>query len=492
MGRSELYTGPDSLWISHDAGATWQLSGLTPVAEHFYDIFGSEESVIITAIGSKEFRYYPETDTWTEAGLPDSIYYQTIFEFDSVWFAFTAGSGQMYRSVDDGFNWTQVSTKNWDNGYPIMTETANAMYMVSFDALYKSIDKGLTWTITSLIDFDCNAMYPAPNGLYVSNANGLFVLSEPDLSITTSYSGIVASHVGNLHLQEDQLWFTSSGHSISRLNTTTNAYEFDLYGGSGIEDIVTLDGRVFALQDGTKVIRSNDNGATWKSASPPQLYSPFDQLFSDNHKLYLGGTSIFSPGYTEESLISDDYGSEWKPFDNNIWYYSHPYLLARRGDMLFAASRNKIYRSDQDQNWETISMDNYSSGDIVRLYACDNFIIVIFYDSNYQTFISSDDGDTWKEITFNPAYFTFRSGFTELICIEENIIGTNTRVPSDIFLSTDRGDSWQLFNQGFNFHYISGFDVDAKYIYLASSGQGLWRRKIVDIQAVSTEYIDLK
>src|SRR5688572_20582081 len=44
MGRSELYTGLDSLWISHDAGATWQLSGLTPVAEYFYDIYGSEES----------------------------------------------------------------------------------------------------------------------------------------------------------------------------------------------------------------------------------------------------------------------------------------------------------------------------------------------------------------------------------------------------------------------------------------------------------------
>src|SRR5688572_2778585 len=40
-GLSELYTGPDSLWISHDAGNTWQISTLTPVAEHFYDIYGS-------------------------------------------------------------------------------------------------------------------------------------------------------------------------------------------------------------------------------------------------------------------------------------------------------------------------------------------------------------------------------------------------------------------------------------------------------------------
>ncbi|HEY3385978.1 MAG TPA: hypothetical protein VGK46_05675, partial [Saprospiraceae bacterium] len=104
LNQTVLYMGRDSLLISHDAGATWQLSGLTPVAEYFYDIYGSEESVIITAIGSKEFRFYPETDTWTDAGFPDSIYYETIFEFDSVWFAFTAGSGQMYRSVDDGFN----------------------------------------------------------------------------------------------------------------------------------------------------------------------------------------------------------------------------------------------------------------------------------------------------------------------------------------------------------------------------------------------------
>ena len=486
-GLSELYTGPDSLWISHDAGNTWQISALTPVAEHFYDIYGSEESVIITAIGSKEFRFYPETDTWTEAGLPDSIYYQTIFEFDSIWFAFTAGTGLMYRSDDDGHHWIQVSTKNWDDGYPIMTQTANAMYMFSFNALYKSIDKGLTWTITSITDFDCNAMHPAPNGLYVSNANGLFLLSEPDLSITPSYSGIVASRVGNLHLQEDQLWFTSSGHNISRLNTTTNAYEFDLYGGNAIEDIVTLDGRIFALQDGTKVIRSNDNGATWKSASPPQLYSPFYQLFSDNHKLYLGGTNY--PFTSLETLVSEDYGSHWTTFESIIWPYSQPYLFARKSNLFFAASKHIIYRSNQDQNWESISMENYSSGEIVRLYASDNILIVVFFDSQqYQTFISSDDGDTWKEITFNPTSSDFRKGFNEFVCIGNNIIGTNNQRPSDIYISTDLGDSWKLFNQGFYSHYIDGFEVDDQYIYLASYGQGLWRRKISDIKTVSTDY----
>src|SRR5688572_6239029 len=86
-GRSEYYTGPDSLWISHNAGRKWKISTLTPAAEHFYDMYGSDESVIITAIGSKEFRLYPETDTWTDAGLPDSLYYQTIYEFDNIWFA---------------------------------------------------------------------------------------------------------------------------------------------------------------------------------------------------------------------------------------------------------------------------------------------------------------------------------------------------------------------------------------------------------------------
>lgn len=488
LGKSELYTGPDSLWISHDAGNTWQLSTLTPLAEYFYDIFGSEESVIVTAIGSKEFRFYPETDTWTDAGLPDSIYFDTFFEFDSIWFAFTAETGRMYRSADDGHHWVEISTNNWNNGNPIITETANAMYMFSFNTLYKSIDKGLTWAITSITEFDCNAMNPAPNGLYVSNANGLFLLSEPDLSITTSYSGIVASRVSNLHLVENQLWFTSSGHSISRLNTATNGYEFDLYSGNGIEDIVDLDGRIFALQDGRNVIRSNDNGATWKSASPPQLYPPFYQLFTDNHTLYLGGTDIY-PSYTE-TLVSDDYGSHWTIFLSNIWPYSQPYLFARKGNLFFAASSNTIYRSDHDQNWEAIAMENYSGGNIIRLYAGDNVLIVVFFDyQQYQTFISHDDGDTWKEITFNPTNSDFRKGFNEFVCIGNTIIGTNNQRPSEIFLSTDLGDSWVLFNQGFYSNYIQGFEADDQYIYLASAGQGIWRRKISDIQTVNTDYV---
>jgi len=187
--------------------------------------------------------------------------------------------------------------------------------------------------------------------------------------------------------------------------------------------------------------------------------------------------------------VSDDYGSHWTTFDSYIWPFSRPYLFARKSNLFFAASNHIIYRSDQDQNWEAISMENYSSGDIIRLYACDNFLIVVFFDfQQYQTFISSDDGDTWKEITFNPTDFTFRKGFNELVCIGDNIIGTNTQRPSDIFLSTDLGDSWKLFNQGFYYDYIAGFEVDDQYLYLASAGQGLWRRKISDIHTVSTDY----
>jgi hypothetical protein len=77
-----------------------------------------------------------------------------------------------------------------------------------------------------------------------------------------------------------------------------------------------------------------------------------------------------------------------------------------------------------------------------------------------------------------------------LICVGNNIIGTNNRTISDIFISTDLGDSWKLFNEGLTGDFVNGFEIDDQYIYLASSGQGLWRRKISDIQIVNTDDIE--
>ena len=222
----------------------------------------------------------------------------------AIYFAGNGGGTGFYRSNDGGNTWTGITLigipisagHTWIAIDPVLT---NIIYLGSAGNLYKSMDYGTTWTQVS-VPFGVGGLSVDPNAsgtVYVSNGGKIY--KSTDFGNTWTKLSPVATGY----------YTPSMGNVIVDPKNSSTLYVGDSYpfvnGSCGPTPTSEQDCGLF---------KSTDGGQSWTNVAPPGVYTQvaFD---SQNGNLYVGGQVS---GVGGAVVTSTDGGNTWNPVNNRI------------------------------------------------------------------------------------------------------------------------------------------------------------------------------
>lgn len=476
------------LWVSIDQGITWNLSQINPAINRIYSLETFDDKVYVN-IGNSLFITNGAFDAFDEITFDSIGYVDTFFASDSLFLA-EGNDGKLFRSVDYG--------KTWDNPFTGLTGWISfcmrdkTLFFNSDDTIYQSTDNGLTWK--------------DQRTKYLSTLTHQMIATDSVLLTGSFYTGIQSSHnegktfeaanfglsacfVQSLALRNGKLFTGSTYKGISIFDTGHAAWDtnYSLNISSIITDITFVGENVMAIAGG-QILKSVNNGLNWTDITPFGISPRPYHFFHFNDLILAGGT----PG--SFLIISDEDGSSWDQY--RIMVDGKPitqtYLFAHTESASFVSKRKRLFRSlDQGITWDTsmqglILESQFSFID--KLYAFHDTIIALeFNDSSYLYTLnmSLDNGTIWE--TYNQGIPTnaYYGGIKSITKYNSTLIGCMYNEREGIYVSFDHGVSWQPFNEGLDLGAVNETIFDDEYLYAATSGHGVWRRKISDLYTVS-------
>lgn len=284
--------------------------------------------------------------------------------------------------------------------------------------------------------------------------------------------------------------------------------------GDGIFCVATNGNYVFAGVEGSGVLVSSDNGATW-SPSNSGLTSNYITSFT------VKGSNIFA-GTDAGIFRTGNNGANWSAVNNGL---SMTFItsLSNNGSSVFAgAGFGQIFRSDNNGFlWTEISNGlpmttsamttcfaykdgntyagmtgegvykstnngaNWSASNngmfepvIYSLTTAGSDILAATLDG---LFVSGDDGVNWNIVGLGFSYITTysfaKNGSTLYMGTEKGV-----------FLSTDNGTTWDSINTGLTNRKIESLAINGTYLFANERQSGIWRRPLSEI--IGTEEIN--
>ncbi len=316
----------NGVFRSVDQGASWQPSGLEGITINRIEARQGAPAVFALATGvwPSPNLYVSRDAGQTWSSVPDQEAALVIGIDPERLSTVYAGSnaGEIWKSMDAGANWQQVSTLP-ASGYPLaLAFNSNAIYALTSDNLYKSLDGAASWTtsqpplgVPSAIGAGSAAgvVYAAVAGSVCRSADSAAtwtclraipaygvsrILEVPGSSPATP--PILLSSTGGVFLSRDAgATWTSAGEGLHGFQTAL-----------GCDTAGSL---VLAGTD-TQVFRSHDRGDTWTGSAAGLKSIWIDAIALDPQNpsiVWAGGIGNYGSG--PGLFRSTDGGNSWSP-----------------------------------------------------------------------------------------------------------------------------------------------------------------------------------
>jgi photosystem II stability/assembly factor-like uncharacterized protein len=368
----------------------------------------------------------------------------------------------LYKSVDDGNNWTQtndqslLSSMSYGQGYwygrlkcdPV---DEDLVYLIGFD-MYKTVNGGNSWSSTFNgvhVDQHAIAIHPLDNdfvmlgndgGLYTSYNKGTSWVFNTTLPVSQVYrAGIDPSNPSNIYagLQDNGTVRTLSG--------SEDDYEF-IFGGDGFQSLVNADDSYTMLvgyQHGN-IWKSTDGGYDWNPSYTNGIYGTANwnyPLTQDPHNVNVVYTG------TQRVFRSNNFGDSWTSISPDLT------TLDNTGTLIFGTitfidvspiDEDIIYAGTDDSKvWNTLdggaTWNEVSAGLPERWVTCveadpfDEHTAYVtlsgyrFHDNASHVYMTTDDGQSWLDIGSN------------LPDVPVNCIIKDPLIPDALYIATDVG-----------------------------------------------------
>lgn len=344
----------------------------------------------------------------------------------------TSKEGRIFRSSDDGDNWSQIYASSvLSNITFCLLSTVSGSILAGLDGtgIIRSTDNGDTWNTTSLTTNNIRQMVQAENGdvLAVTNV-GVYKTSDDGENWTLSNNGI----------------------------TTTNTYAIHK----------NSFGTVFCTAGISKVYKSTDNGNNWAEVGSGLPSSIIYCLNSNSSNVMYAGTLFGLYKSTND-------GSTWTEdsLDNIVINTLH---FNSSDDLIVGTNNEGVFKSQQANSPFVKINDGLKNTYITAMtYGLDSILYVGTYSSGF--FKTSNFGNTWIDISEDIIGLSGNSPTVFSLLTHPNgdiIAGTYNQ---GIFRTTNNGDYWLQEISGFTTYSIYSLAVDKQGNLLAGSTGKLYR-----------------
>ena len=483
-----------SVYRSTNSGASWSPLANAPVAS-CRALGAAGTTVIFGGAANGVFRSSNSGTSWTQSvGIPTNAEVNGIARVGGAWFAsasvqFSPAVLGIYRSLDDGVSWSKVSTNlpapSVAELHQLTADAGGALY-VSLNAgppsggLYRSTDGGVTWA-----SITASLAQPAPALALLVNASGIHAGFAYGLFRTTD---VGAS-------------WTERDHGAAAIR--------------GVEAMAASGSGLFlGLQPngggGRGIWQTTDAGESWTPRnSGLQANTAARAMLSTNDALYAGV-------YTSPRGVfrSTDQGVSWTQRSNGISSNTLLNALFESDGVLLAAAFEALYRStNQGASWTTVpSADN---GTCFARFGSDLFLgtggdgvlrstnlgatwsdastgLDTFFEriansfaiAGGQLFVATQGEGVyrWTGSQWVPTGLT--NDFVNELLVHNDVLVAASALDG-LFTSTDFGQSWLPFMEGFNGGEVYTLAVHDGLLYAGSRGHGIWARPLSELPSTT-------
>lgn len=440
INGSKIYAGTgNGVYMSTDNGESWKLIGL-----YDYDILSIAicgNAIFAGAYGWGIYKSIDDGANWTEVntGIPGYIIPRTLTVNGSKIYVGLGSSG-VFLSTNYGVSWNPLNKGIEKTDVRTILIKNNNLFVGTYNSgVFLSIDNGNTWNAinsglknTQVYVLTCNdtTIFAGTSyGVYLSNNYGVS-WSEVNTCLKNSY--VQAMTVCNSIIYAGSF---SEGIMISKDNGASWIASNKGMTGQSITSFAVSGNNVFAGCDiyvftHGGVFLSNNNGNSWKMKGVTN--SNIRTIIVDNSNIFAG--TLWSGMY-----FSNNYGASWNAINDGLKNTQINTLL-KDGNNIFAGTEKGVFLSSNNgTNWTEAKtgIENIS----VRSLAINGTTIFVgaYYDG---IFLSTNNGSTWTPANTG---LTNKNVLSLVVNNKKIYAGTDG---SGIYISTDNGKNWIQSNTG--------------------------------------------
>lgn len=243
-------------------------------------------------------------------------------------FCGTLNGAKMYRSADNGNNWSEITTPVAGNvpecGFYAGTTYYSGLNAAS-DCIYTSTNEGNTWAVgsggptSSVVRGFISAgtsvfAYTSNKGVYKSSDNGATWLQVN--------SGLTNLNVIWMESITNKIIAATIGAGVFVSNDNGNSWAASNTGISGgalnASFIWKMAGSLYYYEPGGTAYKSTDDAATWTAWTKPTFFGlGLNEVYRRGSNLYIE-TRFFSGGLRDSVFVSTNEGQSWSNITANL------------------------------------------------------------------------------------------------------------------------------------------------------------------------------
>ena len=357
-------------------------------------------------------------------------------------------SGKIFKSIDLGNNWTEISTLPFASNTILGFELAGSRVFLLTEGkgIHYSDNQGETWTsindqntlnVLGRANFSYNSI---TDELLVSNSNGLYILSSAKTSIVGIYnsvskpSNVIVKNISN----SGNNWFLTTDKGVFKtvdnqflweekntglpLNSIINV--MTLFRKTGI--VGTENDGIFKIIDPQSIIWGDANTGfnnlktyTFASNSTQLIYVATEKgvFVSKNlatsytrankgltdslhvNDLTIFGTKVFAATENSGVFVSLDSGKVWVPFNNGLTNKTIDKVFASKSYVYLICSSGNVYESNGTSDWKLIQVGLPSGSEPVSLAFLSGNVYLAAHGQG--AFVKPEGSGEWTDITKN-------------------------------------------------------------------------------------------
>ena len=489
------YKDLGSIWISNDAGKSWNLQKVNPSGGRIYCLYGSSTN-LFAGTDTGAYSSIDAGKTWTArtGGIADRIY--SITQLGSVLFAGSWSTG-LYTSTNGGTTWVNGNSNIAHKPgffYPVYTIAAfgNAVFAGGLNGVFRTTDNGAHWDYAHAgLGADTSCLALSTNGsvlLFASYTSGfLYQWNNASDSWTK-----ISDHAGGVAFGASA-WFMNAfrGPLVSLDHGVTWTQQ-----NSGIvtpSGAIAISGGSLYCDKGGDMYVSADQANSWPAVPVNTPANGATLTYNAIRSMSPSGTDLIASiniiGTGDMYRITNNGTLQTSILGKNSFFSVAPAsgILDLGGEIVASAEKITDYVTGISHSGVFTSADDaqtfvrQSSGiddTLISCIATDGTTIYAGTEFG-KLYKSTDNAQSWSfmgQIATDGIYSIALSGSTMLYTTS-----------SGFFVTKDFGAHSVLHNEGLGAASITFLAVDSKYIY-ASTDSGVMRRLLNDFLEVSKQH----